>query len=571
MCNTSGFSFLPICWRSINALVTAAFLLAATNANGQAAPDLDKPLPRETAVRVLRLDLFVRPDSELCAEAVSVAEEFCKSRGGVELVVHDVVAKRAALDQYWKLATRFRVQKPVLPAFYACHDLKMGFAVKEGDSRLAELFAIHAYIRPGCQHCRDATDFLNNLAKRWIGVRVVYHDVVSDRIARDEMSAAARRHGVTVASLPGIVVCGRYIAGYQSDASTGREIEELLWQASTIHAPLDSAHGAIRRGRSSVASHMPANWDPSAPGRPFLVRTALAISGDEPPPNPDALPLSDDVPLPDEGAPPLPSEGAADEGVYALPEQTKDEITVPWFGRVSLHNLGLPLFTLAIGLIDGFNPCAMWVLVFLLSVLVNVKDRRKIAAIAGTFVLVSGVVYFAFMAAWLNLFLVIDLARPLQIAIGLLALVIGVINVKDFFAFKRGVTLSIPESAKPGIYDRVRRIVTTKYLSVAVGLSVVLAMLVNVVELLCTAGLPALYTQILSQQQLPTWQNYAYLALYNVGYIFDDSLMVGAFIITLSHRKMREDEGRWLKLLSGVVVLALGVVVLFKPEWLQWG
>ena len=157
------------------------------------------------------------------------------------------------------------------------------------------------------------------------------------------------------------------------------------------------------------------------------------------------------------------------------------------------------------------------------------------------------------------------------IGVGLMAIVIGLINVKDFFALKRGITLSIPESAKPGIYERVRKIVGAKYLSVAIGASVVLAMLVNVVELLCTAGLPAVYTQILSQQHLPIWKNYAYLALYNLAYMFDDGLMVGTFLVTLSHRKMREDEGRWLKLISGGVVLALGFTVLFKPEWLQWG
>ncbi len=562
----SGFSLLELCRRATNASVTAVVLLAAANANGQLTSDRDNSPPRVAAVRVLRLELFVRGDSELCAQAAKIAEEFCKSRGGVELAVHDVVADRAALDRYWKLVAQYRVQKPVLPAFYACHRLKVGFADNEGDAKLADLFAIHAFIRPGCQHCRDATAFLNALAKRWPGIRVAFHDVASDPRARQEMSDAARRHGVLVSSLPGIVVGGQYISGYQSDATTGREIEELLWQASTRQANGASARDATLH-RRHVSSLTLVSWDPRAAGRLLSVRAAAYVAGDEPPS------LSEALPFPDEGAPPLPPEGAdddANDGVYALPEQIKDEITVPWFGRVSLRDLGLPLFTLAIGLIDGFNPCAMWVLVFLLSVLVNEKDRRKIAAIAGTFVLVSGMVYFAFMAAWLNLFLVIDLARPLQIAIGLLAVVIGVINVKDFFAFHRGVTLSIPESAKPGIYDRVRRIVAAKYLSAAVGLSIVLAMLVNVVEVLCTAGLPALYTQILTQQQLAAWQNYAYLALYNAGYIFDDSLMVGAFIITLSHRKMRDDEGRWLKLLSGVVVLALGAVVLFKPEWLRW-
>jgi uncharacterized membrane protein HdeD (DUF308 family) len=116
----------------------------------------------------------------------------------------------------------------------------------------------------------------------------------------------------------------------------------------------------------------------------------------------------------------------------------------------------------------------------------------------------------------------------------------------------------------------VRRIVSAAYISVAVWLSVALAIAVNVVELLCTAGLPALYTQILTLQQLPAWRNYAYLGLYNVAYIFDDSLMVAAFVVTLSHRKMREAEGRWLKLVSGAVVLALGLTMLFRPSWLQW-
>jgi hypothetical protein len=224
-----------------------------------------------------------------------------------------------------------------------------------------------------------------------------------------------------------------------------------------------------------------------------------------------------------------------------------------------------------VGLVDGFNPCAMWVLVFLLSVLVNIKDRRKILLIAGTFVLISGVAYYTFMAAWLNLFLLIGIARPIQITLGVMAIVIGVINVKDFFAFKKGISFSIPESSKPGIYARVRRIVATEYLMVAVMGAVVLAILVNVVELLCTAGLPALYTQILTMHELPAWQNYAYLGLYIAAYMLDDTILLTIVVVTLSHRKLQEREGRWLKMLSGVVILALGVVMIFKPEWMQLG
>ena len=243
-------------------------------------------------------------------------------------------------------------------------------------------------------------------------------------------------------------------------------------------------------------------------------------------------------------------------------------IQTKWFGELRVRELGLPLFTIIIGLLDGFNPCAMWVLLFLLSLLVNLKDRRKMALLAGTFVLVSGLVYFAFMAAWLNVFLLIGLSRAVQVGLGGIALFVGAVNVKDFFAWRRGITLSIPESAKPGLYARVRAILQAEKLIVALAGIVVLAGLVNMIELLCTAGFPALYTQMLSLHQLPMWKYYGYLGLYNMAYIFDDSLMVTIAVITLSRRKLQERAGQWLKLASGTVMAGLGLLLLLKPDWL---
>jgi len=243
-------------------------------------------------------------------------------------------------------------------------------------------------------------------------------------------------------------------------------------------------------------------------------------------------------------------------------------IKTAWFGELRVKDLGLPLFTVVIGSLDGFNPCAMWVLLFLLSLLVNLKDRRKMALIAGTFVLVSGVIYFAFMAASLNMFLLIGLSRAVQITLGGLALFVGAVNVKDFFALHRGISLSIPESAKPGFYARVRRILQAENLAGAMTGIVVLAGLVNMIELLCTAGFPALYTQILTMQQLPTWEYYGYLGLYNLAYILDDSLMVTIAVVTLSRRKLQEHAGRWLKLTGGAMMVGLGIVLILKPEWL---
>ena len=249
--------------------------------------------------------------------------------------------------------------------------------------------------------------------------------------------------------------------------------------------------------------------------------------------------------------------------------QPVEGIQTEWFGELRVRDLGLPLFTIVIGLLDGVNPCAMWVLLFLLSLLVNLQDRRRMVLIAGTFVLVSGLVYFAFMAAWLNMFLLIGLSRTLQIGLGSIALFVGAVNVKDFFALHHGFSLSIPESAKPGLYARVRSILRTEHLAGALAGIVILAGFVNLIELLCTAGFPALYTQILTLQQMPMWEYYGYLALYNLAYIFDDSLMVILAVVTLNRTKLQERAGRWLKLTSGLVMAGLGMILLLQPKWLM--
>ncbi len=268
---------------------------------------------------------------------------------------------------------------------------------------------------------------------------------------------------------------------------------------------------------------------------------------------------------------PEPGEGAlcsAERAAPCEPAAPADAVETSWFGPLRASQLGLPLFTIALGLVDGFNPCAMWVLLFLLSMLVNLRDRRRMALVAGVFVLASGVVYFAFMAAWLNVFLLLGVSRALRVALGVVALAIGAVNVKDFFALGRGVSLSIPARVKPGIYARARALLRAESTASLLGGVVVLALLVNAVELLCTAGLPAVYTAILSRHGLSTAGYYAYLALYNLAYVADDALMVSVAVVTLAKTKLGERAGRALKLASGLVMLGLALALLLFPELL---
>lgn len=259
------------------------------------------------------------------------------------------------------------------------------------------------------------------------------------------------------------------------------------------------------------------------------------------------------------------SDKARPDGVQA----GATELSLGPLGHVGVAGLGLPLFTLVMGLLDGFNPCAMWVLLFLLSLLVHWRDRRRMALVAGTFVLVSGAVYYAFMAAWLNVFLLLGWSTWLRLLLAGLAISVGVVNVLDSRRQGGSFTLSIPAEAKPGLYARLRQVVQSRSLLPALAAVAVLAMVVNAVELLCTAGLPAIYTAVLSQQNLPATAHYAYLGLYILGYIADDSLMVAAAVLALSSHKLTESGGRWLKLISGGVMLALGLALLLRPGWLM--
>jgi hypothetical protein len=511
------------------------------------------------AANTIYLEVFIRGDSETSKQGAQFARDLGERTRGLEVVVHDVLEDRSQLSRLWKLAQRSGREKAVVPAFYCCDRLYFGFTDSETTGPSIEnLFTADVYARSTCPKCIAAKAFLSKLEPQWPALRVRIYEITTDIAARRRYQDLCRSKG-KLPGLPTIHFAGQVIIGYQGDSITGAQFETLIRRVSRADllkppaAPDPAETSAHRPGPSPLAStRLVGYWG----GSQELESESAAEEN------------FDDIPLPDEAADADIGEAEmADQESASQPES--DLINVPWFGQLRVSDMGLPLFTFLVGLVDGFNPCAMWILVFLLSVLVNIKDRRKILLIAGTFVVVSGLAYFAFMAAWLNLFMLIGLARPAQVVLGGMALLIGGINVKDFYAFKKGVSLSIPESSKPGIYRRVREIVAAKGLTAALAGVVSLAIVVNMVELLCTAGLPALYTQILTIQDLPAWKNYCYLGLYISAYMLDDTILLAIVVATLSHRKLQEREGRWLKLISGLVIFALGLVMIFKPAWLQ--
>ena len=555
-----------------------SFLYAAVVHAGQSSTPDD-----QLQTRCIPIEIYIRRQTEATVESASLLRDAIAKRPGTIVTILDLDNPQNDA-RFQQVCKSFRIQRASLPLVYCCRQVVSNCGNAAAfRARVEGMLRMTVFVRNGCQRCAYGKQFLTTLKKTYPGLEIAYRSIESTGVA-DELDRLTRRYKTAAASVPVFHFCNQLVVGFDRDATTGRRLDQILrtWTlecpkklrrdaGTTIHRPAlspavshasmfpmllaqqvdqskpegQSTHGAGPRSETLLNTSEDANRVPAA---------------DVPPPLPLA-PLSGDLlPVPGSGLP-LPTGDAA-------PIPSEDTINLPVFGELSARGIGLPLFTIAVGLVDGFNPCAMWVLLFLLSVLVNLHDRRKIFAVAGTFVCISGTAYFAFMAAWLHVFLLVGMLRWVQVTLGCLAVGIGGVHIKDFFAFKRGLSLSIPENAKPGLYTRVRRIVTAESLKGAIAGAAVLAVLVNIIELLCTAGLPALYTQILTMHELPEWQNYGYLLLYNLAYMFDDGVMVGLVVVTLGRRKMQEQHGRRLKLLSGVVIAALGLVMIFKPEWL---
>ena len=255
--------------------------------------------------------------------------------------------------------------------------------------------------------------------------------------------------------------------------------------------------------------------------------------------------------------------------IFELNRYGSTTIDIPFFGSISPDEYSLPALTVVIAGMDAFNPCAFFVLLFLLSMMVHSRSRGRMALIGGIFVFFSGAIYFLFMAAWLNLFIYLGELRLITLVAGCIAVLIALVNIKDYFWFKKGFSLSISDTEKPKLLDRIRQLLRLDSLPTVIAATVLLAIIANSYELLCTAGFPMVYTRILTLNSLSAESYYLFLLLYNLIYILPLLAIVTVFTITLGSRKLSEQEGMVLKLLSGVMMLMLGLLLVLSPQLLN--
>ncbi|MFA6035543.1 MAG: thioredoxin family protein [Candidatus Micrarchaeia archaeon] len=263
--------------------------------------------------------------------------------------------------------------------------------------------------------------------------------------------------------------------------------------------------------------------------------------------------------------------GAEVNGTVAGGGTTSDvhEFDLPFLGRTDLTELSLPVLAVVLGLVDGFNPCAMWVLVYLIALVMEMNDRRRIWFIVGSFVLASGILYFLFMTAWLNAFLLLGYIKGITVAIGLVALGGGVLMIKEFVETKGAMNCKVEGAEdKKKTMSKIQELVTAPMTIVTLVGIVALAFAVNSVEFVCSAAIPAVFTQVLAVSDASTLEHYGYILLYDVAFMLDDLIIFSLAAFAVSGG-VGQKYMKYCKIIGGLIMLFLGWMLLFAPNLLR--
>lgn len=381
---------------------------------------------------------------------------------------------------------------------------------------------MHVFVRDGCPHCADLEEFMDHWFAEGGAPDVTYYEV-ADKEVQELFAKVQKRMPGLSQGVPTIILDGGIIQGYETDATTGKRIINLYEQCTAKEG------GCITFEQFLAGA-----------GAKSLLESTSTCSGD----------------------PTEPCEANYDESKYIF--------DFWYFGKTDLRDLSLPALSLVLGGLDGFNPCAMWVLITLLTLLINTRSWKKIILIGGTFLIVSGAMYYLFIAAWLNVFLLIGLNFWVQKIIGLVAIGGGSFYLYEAFGKDPNQCKVSSFKSRQKTIDRMKKVMTASSWPLMIFGVAVLAISVNLIELVCTAGLPAIFTAILAQNALLPWEYYWYLGLYIAAYMFDDLIIYIVAIGTLHATGFTTKYRKFTLIFGGALMAVLGILLIFFPNALTF-
>ena len=384
---------------------------------------------------------------------------------------------------------------------------------------------VYLFWGDGCPHCAAEKPLLEDLTRRYPSVQVQMFEVWNVPENRDLFSKMTAAYGFEPSGVPTTFLGDRYWVGYNDQI--GREIEAAV-SACAASDCRDAGQGIVPGSQPAPA--------PTVVVAPSAAPVATTAPQDPPP--------------------------ASDP-----PAQSSAMLDIPLIGAVNLAAQSLTVSTALIAFVDGFNPCSLWVLSILLALTLHTGSRKKVFIIGMVFLAVTSLVYVLFIAGLFTVFTFVSFLGWIQIVVALVALFFAAVNIKDYFWYKEGISFTIDDEQKPGIYKRMRGVLNASdSMGGLIGATVVMSAGVSLVEFSCTAGFPVLWTNLLAAHQVEALTFGLLLALYMAIYQIDEIGIFLAAVLTLKSSKLEEKHGRILKLIGGMLMLTLAAAMLIDPS-----
>ncbi len=393
------------------------------------------------------------------------------------------------------------------------------------NSQPDEILNVYFFWGEGCPHCAVAKPFLQSLADNDSSIKIISYEIYNVPENIPVFETMAKGYGFEPRYVPTIFIGEEYWEGFSEtiQGQIQQKVDRCL------------VEGCVDRGKEILATYLQEQ-----------VATEISTETISP------TILATNTPAPD---------------INETNEVESEIVKLPLFGEIDLSSKSLFLSTLLIAFVDGFNPCSIWVLSMLLALTLHSGSRKKVLFIGLIFITVTAAIYGLFITGLFTVFKVISFVWWIQLLVALVALFFALVNIKDYFWYKEGVSFTISDIQKPGIFQRMRKLMdaSQSYWALAGG-TIVMAAGVSLVEFSCTAGFPVLWSNLLVSQNVSGWLFVLLLLVYLIIYQLDE---LGIFLIavfSMRASKMEEKHGRILKLIGGVLMLCLAGVMIIKPS-----
>ncbi len=392
-----------------------------------------------------------------------------------------------------------------------------------------EKLILYFFYSKGCPHCRAMEPFIDKLEKKYAELVVKKYEV-SSKEGGKLIQELGQKLNADISGVPFTILGDQYFIGWTDEETSGKELETLV--VKNIQEYKEGL-GVITNESNQIKIE------------------TIAI---------DTQSLNNDS-----------SSKEEINGLKDAKAKIGEKIKKSFFKNVNLNNLPLPLLTILVASIDGFNPCAMWVLVFLISILIGMKNKIRMWVLGSAFIFSSAVFYFLILVSWFQFFNFFKYLEFLRILIAEVALIGGGYYLSEYFYNKESSCKVTNGEKKQKIFAKLKKLTYEKNFFLSLVGVILLAFSVNFVELVCSAGLPAVYTKVLSLSNLAVYQYYLYILLYVMIFLLDDLVIFFTAMFTLKTTGLTGKYSRISHLVGGIVMMIIGLVLIFKPELLMLG